>query len=288
MPQAASFLLAAALALGTAASALAQTVTSPSAPVSPPSQSTPSQSTPGQPAPIPPAPIQAAPAPALSPEQEAAIRALIGEHLRAHPEIVIEALQAWQSRQITEQEIRQRGALAANRAELENDGVSPVAGNPQGDVTVVEFFDYQCGYCKQALPDLRRLLAEQPNLRVVFKEFPVFGPVSEFAARAALAAARQNLYLPFHTALMKAQGPLSEARILKIAEASGLDVARLKRDMQDPAIAAAIAANLSLGEALGIEGTPTFVIGDEVVAGAVGYDALAAQIAEARSTCTTC
>ena len=159
--------------------------------------------------------------------------------------------------------------------------MSPVSGNARGDVTLVEFFDYQCGYCKRSLGPVMDLLRSDAKLRVVWKELPVLGLVSRFAARASMAAARQGKYLVFHEAMMGAPGGLTEDAAMAIAGWVGLDVARLRRDMADSAIEAYLDETHRLAKALGITGTPVFVIGDTLVPGAVGGARLKELIAEA-------
>lgn len=192
------------------------------------------------------------------------------EVLVRHPELITEA---WQ--ELKQQEAAVKAALAANRKEIFDDGVSHVAGNPKGDVTLVEFFDYRCGYCKQVQPSVLALLKEDAKLRVVLKELPVLGPDSITAARAAIAAQQQaGKYLGFHNAMMAHRGQLSEGEILRIAKESGLDVAKLKADMAAPRVAEVIERNLALATKLGIQGTPGFIIGDEIVPGAIPLEAM--------------
>ncbi len=168
------------------------------------------------------------------------------------------------------------------RDELLNDPASPVGGNPDGDVTLVEFFDYQCPYCKTIFPSIQALLAEDRELRYVFKEIPILGKDSVFAARAALAARRQGKYQEFHKVLMPTRGKLTETRVMRLAEKVGLDVDRLRRDMADRTIGDMIRRNLELADALGIYGTPAFIVGDTQVPGAVEIDTLKTLIARAR------
>ena len=177
--------------------------------------------------------------------------------------------------------------IVARQDELLNDPASPVGGNPDGDVTLVEFFDYQCPYCKTIFPSIQALLAEDRNLRYVFKEFPILGRASVFAARAALAARRQGKYLEFHTALMPARGKLTETRVMRLAEKVGLDVDRLRRDMADGTVDATIRRNLELADGLGIFSTPVFIIGDTQIPGAVEIDTLKVLIARARQRGTS-
>jgi protein-disulfide isomerase len=172
--------------------------------------------------------------------------------------------------------------IAARRDELLNDPDAPVAGNVVGNTTLVEFFDYNCPYCRRVAATVTDVVDDDPDLRLVYKEFPILGPGSQFAARAALASRKQAKYVPFHEALMAADGQVGEDGVLEIASQVGLDVDRLRRDMEDPAIEAAIRRNLELANALGITGTPSFVIGDRVVPGAVDRTTLESLIARAR------
>ena len=218
----------------------------------------------------------------FTPEKTSAIEKIVREYILKNPEIIIEAARILRMRKETAARNQTRRTVLARRDELFNDPASPVGGNPQGDVTVVEFFDYQCPYCKRVLPSIQALLAEDGNLRYVFKEFPILGKASVFAARAALAAQRQGKYLEFHMAVMPAKGKLTEARVMRLAKTAGLDVDRLRRDMADGTIDDSIRRNLELASALNVNGTPAFVIGDTVVPGAVDIDTLRSLIARER------
>ncbi len=207
----------------------------------------------------------------------------VKDYILDHPEVLREAilkLQAAEDRKTAE---RIAAAVAENREALIADPASPVAGNPVGDVTLVAFFDYKCPYCKRITPDLETLLGEDPGLRLVYKEFPILGPDSRLAALAALAAVRQNLYAPFHRALMAHKGPIDQSVIAGIAREIGLDPERLAADMAAPEIARQIDDVRKLAETLGIRSTPTFVIGKEVIAGALPLADMRALIARARS-----
>jgi len=178
-----------------------------------------------------------------------------------------------------------RQALTSNAKALFDDGVSYVAGNPKGDVTLVEFFDYRCGYCKQVQQSVMTLIKEDPRLRVVLKELPVLGPDSVLASRAAIAALEQDKggkYLGFHNALMSFRGQLTEAEVFRIAASSGLDVTKLKADMAAPKVEQVIRANLALAEKLGINGTPGFVIGQELIPGAISLESMRKLVQAAR------
>ena len=220
---------------------------------------------------------------AFSAEQRQAIEAIIRDYLIKNPDVMLEVLEAAKEKIRNDTEAQRTAVLAERRQEIFEDPNAPVVGNPQGDVTLVEFFDYRCPYCKQVAPAIDSLLAEDKKLRIVYKEFPVLGPESVTAARAALAARKQGKYEALHRTLMDMKGQINETAIFNAAKSVGLDVDRLKRDMQAPEIAATIQANHQLAAALDIRGTPGFVIGDEVVPGAVGIDTLRRLIVAARS-----
>lgn len=226
----------------------------------------------------------AAQAQAMDPQQRGAIETIVRDYLLANPEVIVDAIRLYREREQQAQEARAQQALSAHKDSLTNDPHAPVAGNPKGDVTVVEFFDYHCGYCKRVFPVLRELLDSDKNLRWVFKEFPILGPESVIASRAALAA--WNLdpakYLDFHAALMGTSGGLPEERILKIAKSTGYDAGKLKKEMDSEAVTAEINRNHQLAETLGIRGTPAFIVGNELVPGAVDVDTLRQLIAKAR------
>jgi protein-disulfide isomerase len=203
-------------------------------------------------------------------------------YLLKNPEVIMEALQVLQERQRAAEADHLKRTIAERSEEILNDPAAPVGGNPAGDVTLVEFFDYNCPYCRRVAPTVAELEEADPDLRVVYKEFPILGPGSEFAGRAALAASRQDKYVPFHNALMAASERVTEEAVMEIAREVGLDTERLEQDMKDPAIQEAIARNLQLADALGITGTPSFVIGQEIVPGAAELGTLQDLIARAR------
>lgn len=232
--------------------------------------------------------IAAGAAPALAEEPGTADRArieqVVRDYLLKNPEIVVEALRNYEQKQQAESRRAATAALAANRDALERDPRAPVAGNRDGDVTVVEFFDYRCGYCKKVTPTLQALLKADPKVRVVFKEFPILGPESQQAAQAAQAVWKIEpaKYLPFHVALMESRGALDEARILEIARSVGIDTAKLKGAMADKAVAEKLSDNLALAQALQIGGTPAFVVGDQLLPGAVDLETLQEAVRTAR------
>lgn len=210
------------------------------------------------------------------------VRELVAETLRANPELVIEALQTMEARQAEAQAAAATAALTNERDVLERDPNAPVLGNPEGDVTIVEFFDYNCPYCKRAMPEVDALLAEDGNIRFVLREWPILSEGSEIAARAALAARKQDKYAELHNALMGARAKLDEASVLRIAGEVGLDVEKLKVDMQSPEVEEHIATSMRLAETLGFNGTPSFVVGDQLIPGFVEKAQLAEVVASAR------
>jgi protein-disulfide isomerase len=215
----------------------------------------------------------------LSREQ---IEQIVREYLQKNPEVVVEALRAAQAKQREAQRGQQLQAIAKHREELLRDAMSPVAGNVAGDVTVVEFFDYACPHCKTVAKQVKLLLREDAKVRLVYKEFPVLGEASVSAARAALAARAQNKYVAFHDALMANLGALNDDVIFRVAGQVGLDVDRLKTDMASAPVTDALQKNWALGQALGVTGTPAFIIGDEVAPGAVPYARLKDMVERAR------
>jgi protein-disulfide isomerase len=221
---------------------------------------------------------------ALTPAQQEAVDARIRAYLLANPEIVVEALEALEARRREAQAQADVDLVAANAAALFQDGFSHVSGNPEGDVTIVEFSDYRCGYCKAAHPVVAALLAADPGIRLVTKDFPILGPESTLAARVAMAARRLDpaAFAGLHEALMTTKGGLDEAAIFRMAAAAGFDEAALRLEMEDPAIAANLRATYELARTLGLEGTPSFVIGGRIVRGFVQADQLEALVAEAR------
>lgn len=223
-----------------------------------------------------------------TPADKTATKQMIREILQENPEILMEALDSLRKKMEAGQPPAKGGGLSKLRKELERDPDTFIAGNPQGDVTIVEFFDYRCGYCKRAQPIIQELLQKDGGIRLALKEFPILGPDSMAASRAAIAAMKQEKYAVFHNALMATQGPLNEERILRIATDSGLDAVKLRAGMDDPKIRKIIDRNHQIAEALNITGTPSFIIGDTLVPGFVDLDQLQQLVAAARSECLTC
>ncbi len=216
-------------------------------------------------------------------DDRAAIETIVREYLLENPEIITEALDILQQREEMAELERQRAALVAQHDAIFN-SQSPIMGNPDGDVTLVEFFDYQCGFCKRVLDDVFAVSQDDPGLRVVFKDLPILGPASAVAARASLAARNQGLYTEYHNALMAHRGQLSDQVIFDTAADVGLDVDQLRADMQAPEIREELNDNIRLAQQLGIRGTPAFIIGDEIIPGARSLQELEASIERARSS----
>ncbi len=208
------------------------------------------------------------------------VRELVLETIRENPGIVMEALGVLQSRQEEAQAAAAETLLAERREEFV--AGAPVLGNPDGDVTVVEFFDYNCPYCKRASEEVATLLADDANVRMVMREWPILGEGSVFAARAALAAREQDKYHEFHDAMMSLPGRADEASVLDVAERVGLDLDRLRADMEAPEIDDHIRKSMELTQALNLSGTPSFVIGETVVPGYVDASQLREIIKETR------
>ncbi|MCP1335680.1 DsbA family protein [Futiania mangrovi] len=234
-------------------------------------------------------PVQAGEAVApLSAAETQAVETIIERYLLENPELMVRVFQNLEARQQAQREARTRDMLASSRDELVDDGRSLVLGNPDGDVTVVEFFDYRCGYCKQAHPTVKALIESDPNVRVVLKEFPILGPNSVIATQAAIASREQGLYAEFHDALLEHEGDLTEDAVYEIARGLGMDMSKLREDMGAPVVRETIAANMALAQRLAIDGTPTFIIGDALMPGALGLDTLRKAVETARTGCTTC
>jgi len=233
--------------------------------------------------------LTAGPAPAqeaLSPAEAAAVDARIRAYILENPEVLIEALDILEKRRQAEQASLDGDLIFQNAAALFEDGHSHVFGNPDGDVTIVEFSDYRCSYCKAAHPQVAELLRSDGNVRLVLKEFPILGADSTQASRIAMAARRIDpaAYAALHDAMMTFRGPLNEDTILRMAAEAGLDETALRAEMAAPEIADAIRQNYDLARALRIEGTPGFVIGDQIVRGFVQLDQMRALVEEARRT----
>ncbi len=219
-----------------------------------------------------------------SKSSDAAFGARVRAYLLSHPEVLQEAIEALQNKQRNEAETNARKSIGEHRAELVARKGDPSIGS--GPVTVVEFFDYRCGYCKAAAPRVPGMVADNKAMRLVFKEFPILSPISEVAARAALAADRQGKYMPVHLGFM-AEKALDEAAIDRILKDKGVDLERAHADMKSPEIEKQIAENKALAREIGVDGTPGFVIGDKMIGGFLEGDIVAAVKAAADGAATT-
>ena len=213
----------------------------------------------------------------FTPAQRDAIQAIIKDYLVKNPEVLQEAIAELEKRQAETQRVAQQAALNESRTVLTSSPYGAVVGNPAGDVTLVEFFDYNCGYCKRALTDLRGLMKADGKLKVVLRDLPVLGPDSVEASRVALAAKQQlsgDKLFEYHARLLESRGKVGGERALALAKEMGLDMGRLQKDMTGPEVKAAVAESEGLAQKLGLTGTPAYVIGDEVISGAIGLEPL--------------
>ena len=216
-------------------------------------------------------------------DQRHEIEGIVKDYLLAHPDVLQDVMAALDKRQQEADAEKARTTIKNNNATLFNSPHQVVLGNPQGSLTVVEFFDYNCGYCKRALPDMLTLLKNDSNIRFVLKEFPVLGEGSVDAAHVAVAARMQDptgkKYIEFHQKLLGGRGPADKAHALAVAKEVGFDMVRIEKDMASDEVKTTIDENMKLADALGVNGTPSYVVGDELVVGAVGLDALKQKIA---------
>jgi len=228
------------------------------------------------------APVRAEPA---TDAKQSEFERMLKEYLAAHPEAIQEALDTLAGRKAAAKAEQQKATIKANRSELFSSPRQVTLGNDAGDVTLVEFFGYNCGYCKRALSDLLELMKNDPKLKVVLKEYPILGPDSVEAARVAVAVRMQDAgarYLAFHRKLLENRGHNDKARALAAAEEAGLDMARLEADMTSEEVTQSLDESTRLGKALAINGTPGYVVGERVVIGALGEKVLKESINAAR------
>jgi protein-disulfide isomerase len=228
----------------------------------------------------------------FSATQRSEIERIIHDYLIAHPEVLQDAIAELEKRQAAAEAERHRTAVKAHAKPLFSSQHQVTLGNPNGDVTLVEFFDYNCGYCKRALSDMLTLLETDPKLKVVLKEFPVLGQGSVEAAYVATAVRMQDTdgkkYLAFHRKLLGSRGRADKARALAVAREVGLDVARIEKDMTSAEVRASLAESFKLAELLGLNGTPSYVVGSDVVVGAIGLAGLKQKVNIARCGTATC
>jgi len=218
--------------------------------------------------------------------QRGEIERIVKEYLIAHPEVLQEVMTEFEKRQNAADLEKQIAGVRQHKEVLFNSTHQVTLGNPQGNVTMVEFFDYNCGYCKRALSDMLQLIKTDPNLKVVLKEYPVLGPGSLEAAQVAVAARMQDKtgkkYLDFHQRLLGARGPADKAHALAAAKEAGFDMARIEKDLASEEVRETLRETMKIADAIGVNGTPSYVIGTDVVVGAQGYDVLKEKVDAAR------
>lgn len=230
---------------------------------------------------------------ALSPAQKKQIESLIHDYILNNPEIIPEAIERFKNdpkaiarfkANINREQIdRTARVLKSDKGMIYNDQISPFLGNPDGDVVIVEFYDYNCGYCKESLSIIKKIIKSDPNIKVIFKELPVLAESSYTAALASLAADKQGKFEEFHTAMLTNSKKLDDERIYEIASSVGININKLKEDMKDPLIERAIRDNSNLATKLGISGTPAFIIGDILKPGYILGHVMRATIEEVRA-----
>ncbi len=214
---------------------------------------------------------------------EESVRRIVRELLREKPEIVGEALRTLMAREQQAEAEKQQMNLKARAAEIFDDPGSPVTGNPDGDVMIAEFYDYNCPYCKKSHADLMAMISEDGNIRFIHKEYPILGPGSVIAAKAALAARKQEKYEIFQNALMNYPGKLDDWSVMDVAADAGLNVSQLEKDIEDPLLDADLARIRALAKSLGIEGTPAYIINDQLIPGAVPVESIREIVSELRN-----
>jgi len=228
----------------------------------------------------------------LTAPQRTEVESIIKDYLFKHPELIEEVMKELEKRQSAAETAKAQKAVSDNADKLFNSPRHVTLGNPKGDVTMVEFFDYNCGYCKRALSDMLELMKADPNLKIVLKEFPVLGEGSAQAAQVAIAVGMQDKsgkkYLDFHQRLLGVRGGADKAKALAAAKDAGIDMARLEKDLASPEVKATLEESFKLAEPLGLNGTPSYVIGKNVVIGAVGLSELKEKVNTARCGKVTC
>ena len=228
----------------------------------------------------------------FSAPQKSEIEKIVRDYLIAHPEVLQEAMAELEKRQAAGEVEKHQAAVKSHAKVLFSSPRQVNLGNPQGNVTFVEFFDYNCGYCKRAMLDMFALMKEDPKLKVVLKEFPVLGPGSVEAAQVAIAVNMQDKtgkkYQQFHEKLMGGRGQANKALALAVAKEIGMNMAQIEKDMASPEVKETLQESFKLAEALGMNGTPSYVIGDSVVVGAVGLEALREKVNTTRCGKPTC
>ena len=229
--------------------------------------------------------IPAGAADAISSAERSKIESVVHDYLMQHPEVVLDALKELDRKEQEAAAVQAKDVIRKEHQTLTRDGAAGVIGNPKGDVSVVEFFDYNCGYCRLVADEVKALVKSDPNVRVVLHEWPIRGPGSVGAAKVSLAASKQKNFAAFHFALLATDGTVDEARALAVAKEQGLDMAQLARDMKAQNAAPILSKTEDLTHRLGLSGTPGFIIGDTLIGGATSLDNLKKTVAEARAAC---
>lgn len=219
----------------------------------------------------------------LSDEQKKEVEAIVQKVLMDNPQIILDSVQKHQEAEMLKQREDQQKGIDSFVKTLGKDLAPYTAGNPKGDITVVEFFDYNCGYCKKAFQEVLRLIEDDKNVHVIFFEMPILGPQSTAAAKWSMAAAKQKKYFDFHRAAMEFTGPKTEENLEKLAKDAGLDVEKAKKDKESADVTATIEKNINLAQELGFTGTPGFLIGNNPVFGYMEFPAMKAAVEMERS-----
>jgi protein-disulfide isomerase len=219
----------------------------------------------------------------FSDAQRTEIESIIKDYLtNKHPEVMAQGLQALQQREQESAQAKTKAEVSNSKDKIFNDPTSPFSGNPKANVTIVEFYDYQCGYCKMSEESLEKIVKEDKNVKLIYKDFPILGPASAEAAKASLASVKQGKFQAFHDSMMTKKDHLSSDMIYQVAKDVGLDVDKLKKDMADASVNDIINNNLKLGQDIGVRGTPMFIINDNIYPGALQYDQLKQAVSDAR------
>lgn len=221
----------------------------------------------------------ASPAKAMDREQ---VEAIIKDYIENNPSMIIDSVESYGRQQQALDALERQKALEEHMTWLDDNDMLPVVGNPDGDVTIVEFFDYNCGYCKKALDDVLKLMGNDDQVKFVLIETPILGPTSDMAARYAMAAKEQDAYLEYHIAVMRNRGPINETSLKEIGEKVGLDIEKLETDAKSGEIAQKVATKSRKASQMGITGTPAFIIDGQLYGGYIGYDAMVNAVEEAR------
>ncbi len=226
----------------------------------------------------------------ISPAQKIEFEKLVHDYLLEHPEILRDMSNKLEANDKLAADTARNTTLTTQAKEIFHNPIDAVVGNPKGDVTIVEFMDYNCGWCKKSVTEMQALVAKDKNVRVVMKEFPIFGEGSEYAARAALASVKQGKYWEFHQAMFASEGKITTEVVDQIAKEHGLDVVKMKVDMKAAEIDAAIKKNQTLAQALALTGTPGFIVDDKLIPGYTELANLQSMLATTRAAggCKVC